>query len=576
MNTTADGDLHPLVSKVVSEVRSLVDGNGASAADVTVRSGACHRRQVAMALDSAVGWATEFASSPGARDPGGSTRTAGRAAAVTEARSRCDAVIADPATWEGLARYLEGRPYELFRTLEPGFRWGAVPQRWHFFEACSHCGGSGRRRCGACDSGWVTCSSCGGSAQGRCSSCSGAGKVNGGYAKDSFGNLFMQVVTCPFCHGGGKGPYGSCGAYCSGGKVRCSSCGGTGSVQCGTCGATGSLTHAIQAHLTGTASRKMSHAADGPEAFRAAIDGLGILAVAGMAERRVSVGRWRGGASIHVACTLPHVRAEMSCRGVGIALDAIGEDALVPSMPAFLDALVKPTADAILHPSHGAEAVIRAARGSRLTEDLLQELGARRSGKAEDFVARWKGAVSVDLVRRLRDRLLRTYDAVGRNAVRAAWLGALFPLLAWSLLMELYAPAVIPPLVAKRTEAFQPVESALWDATFLLAPLAIVWLIAGGKGRGHARALMGAVAKRRPGQGWWPVIVAACIVVPHVALIAADVSGDTLGLPYEREFAALPVLRGWEESRRRSVGQQPTVIPPARAAPHLRHAAGRK
>ena len=108
VGTTADGDLHPLVSKVVSEIRSLFDGNGASAADVTVRSGTCHRRQVAIALDSAVGWATEVAGTPGARDPGTSTRMGGRAAAVAEARARCDAVIGDPATWEGLARYLEG------------------------------------------------------------------------------------------------------------------------------------------------------------------------------------------------------------------------------------------------------------------------------------------------------------------------------------------------------------------------------------------------------------------------------------------------------------------------------------
>ena len=74
---------------------------------------------------------------------------------------------------------------------------------------------------------------------------------------------------------------------------------------------------------------------------------------------------------------------------------------------------------------------------------------------------------------------------------------------------------MIPPLVAKRTKVFQPVESALWDAAFLLAPLAIVWLIAGGKARGDARALMGEVAKRRPGQGWWPAFVAACVVVPQ-------------------------------------------------------------
>ena len=502
MGTTADGDLHPLVSKVVSEVRSLVDGNGASAADVTVRSGACHRRQVAMALDSAVGWATEFASTPGARDPGGSTRMGGRAAAVGEARARSDAVIADPATWEGLARYLEGRPYELFRTLEPGFRWGAVPRRWHFVEACSSCGGSGRRHCIACNSGWVTCSSCGGTARGKCSRCSGTGKVNGTYFKDSFGHDVMQVVSCPSCFGGGKGPHGSCGAYCNSGKVKCLTCGGQGYVSCGTCGATGCLTNTISAHLTGSVVRKMSHAADSPQGFRDAVDAVGMLDVAELSERRAGVARWRGGATIQVECALPHVRAEMSCRGVAIALDAIGQDALVPSMPAFLDALTKPTTDAVLDPSRGSEAVIRAARGARLTEDLLQELGARRSGKAEDFATRWKGAVSVDLVRRLRERLLRTYDAVGRNAVRAAWLGALLPLAAWSLLVELYAPAVIPPLVINRSMEFRPAASALWDAMFLLAPLAIVWLIAGGKARGDARALMGAVAKRRPGQGW--------------------------------------------------------------------------
>ena len=574
MNTRATDELPPLVSKLVSGIRALVDGNCASAADLTVALGTCHRRRVSLTLDSSVGWATDVDSAAGRRDPGGSARMAGRGAAVAEARARCDAVINDPATWEGLARYLESRSYELFRALEPGFRWSAIPQRWHFVEACGSCGGSGALKCARCNSGWVTCSSCGGSAQGRCSSCSGSGRVNV-YVRDSTGSTSMQSATCQSCHGGGKGHYGSCPAYCSGGKVRCSTCGGTGRVQCTTCGATGWMTYTIQAHLTGSASRKMSHAADSPVEFRSAVDGLGMLATADLSDRQVGVARWRGGASINVACILPHVRAEMSCRGVAISLDAIGETARVAVMPTFLDALLKPATDVILDASRGAEAAIRAARGARLTNDLLQELGARGSGKASDFAARWKGAVSADLVQRLNDRLLRTYDAVARRAVRAAWLGALLPLVAYSLLLELYAPAVIPPLVFATTTTFRPVASTIWDAAFLLAPVAIVWLIAGSSGRRDARTLVGAKARRRPSQGWWPALVATCMIAPHLALIAADVSGDTLGLPYEEEFAALPVVRTWEGFRRRAP-EQPIPAQPSNADGRRRHAPSRK
>ncbi len=573
MDTRATDGLPPLVSKLVSDIRSLVDGNCASAVDLSLALGTCHRRHITLALDSAVGWETDVSTASGRFDPAGSTRMVGRGAAIAEARTRCDAVINDPATWEGLARYLEGRPYELFRALEPGFRWSAVPQRWHFVEACGGCGGTGSLRCARCSSGWVTCSSCGGSAQGNCSSCSGSGRVNG-YVKDSIGNTSMQFVNCQSCGGRGKGPYGSCNAYCSGGKVRCSTCSGTGNVQCGTCGATGWMTSTIKAHLTGLASRKMSHAADSPVEFRAAVDGLGIFATADLSDRQVGVARWRGGASINVSCVLLHVHAEMSCMGVAISLDAIGETTVVAAMPTFLDALLKPATDVILDASRGAEAAIRAARGTRLTNDLLQELGARGAGKASDFAARWKGAVSADLVQRLKDRLLRTYDVIGRRAVRAAWLGALLPLVAYSLLLELYAPAVIPPLVFAPTAIFRPVASAIWDAAFLLAPVAIVWLIAGSSGRRDARALVGAQARRRPSQGWWPALVAACMIVPHVALIAADVSGDTLGLPYEKEFDTLPVLRAWEDFRRRAPAQ-PVPAQPSSAIGRRRHAPGR-
>ena len=594
MDTATAGDLHPLVAKVVSEVRSLVDGNGAAATDVVVRLGTCHRRQVGMALDSGVGWATNTSSVSGRQDPSGSARMAGwnagrggrapppRGAGGWAGRRRgpappppyCNVVINDPAAWEGLAQYLGRDAYRLFGTLEPGFRWCEIPRRWHFHEACGSCGGSGRHHCYQCSSGQVTCTSCGGSARRSCVSCFGSGKVNG-YVTDSTGKLSMQPVNCQSCGGAGKGSYGSCGS-CQGGKVQCPSCGGRGFTSCAGCGATGWKTHAIAAHLTGSVSRTMTHAADSPKSFRAAVDELGMLAVAEASERKVEVRRTRGGASVVLACTLPHARAELSCRGVAFDIDAVGEAPLIPIIPKFLDALLKPATDAILAPAMGAEAVIRSARNARLTDDLLQELGARRLGKTADFAARWKDAVSVDLVQRLRDRLLRTYDTVGRRAVRAAWLGALLPLVAYSLLVELYAPAVIPPLMVKRTDTFQPVDSGIWDAAFLLAPIAIVWLIAGNSARTDARRLVGGKAKRRPGQGWWPAVVAACMIVPHVSLIAVDISGDTLGLPYEREFAALPVLRSWEEFRRRSAQQQPSLVPAIRSGDHRRHAAIRR
>jgi hypothetical protein len=303
---------------------------------------------------------------------------------------------------------------------------------------------------------------------------------------------------------------------------------------------------------------------------------IGMFAAAELSERKISITRGPTGASISMACTVPHVRAEMSCKSTDIAIDSLGDGVVVPNMPAFLDDLLKPATDRIFPAEQRAEAVISAARRTRLTDDILQALGTRDGKGAADFVARWRGAVSLGLVERLQERLRKAYEVVARHKVRAAWLGALFPLVIYSLVIELYAAPVIPPLMMNMTDTFQPIASALWDAIFLLVPLWIVWTIAGNRARWDAGKMIGGIAKRRPSQGWWPAFVAVCMIVPHVALIASDVSGDTVGLPYEVQFAALPVLRHWEAVQRRAVVEpQRVMLAPAKVA-HRGHQTERR
>ena len=91
---------------------------------------------------------------------------------------------------------------------------------------CSNCHGHGQ----------VSCSGCGGSGTNICSSCGGSGQIM--ERRSYYDNYSKQTRY--------ENYYRSCG--CSGGRVRCRSCGGSGSQTCSPCKGSGEITKITQLH----------------------------------------------------------------------------------------------------------------------------------------------------------------------------------------------------------------------------------------------------------------------------------------------------------------------------------------
>jgi len=105
------------------------------------------------------------------------------------------------------------------------------PRRLFHAYTCNGCHGSGKVTCHGCSgSGRVSCGWCSGSGRTSCSICSGRGSTMHTVTVSDFSGHSRTETRSQTC------------SSCSGGRVNCSSCGGSGRKTCGTCGGSGNLT----------------------------------------------------------------------------------------------------------------------------------------------------------------------------------------------------------------------------------------------------------------------------------------------------------------------------------------------
>ena len=536
MQTTAGAD--SLVEKLAKRVTDLADGNGVTRDAIRV-TGTRVDRPMSLLLEVDFGWEGESRTLKGALQVEGSHHCDDEAAATEHLKLRCEALIAEPATAEGVAALVRAEPHARFSDLADEFEVDVGRVRSHHHSGCRRCGTKGNHRCTnlvCAGSGTTPCHCNDGKVS--CGSCS-YGTV---YYTESYYDTNTKSTayvsrqrTCGNC--GGSGRTGTCWSCGGSSRIQCTTCRGDGWVYCSPCAATGWFTVAKQAWIVGEPKRMPSFPDDAPASFVGGVRLLPVRAIHGEhAETRFKFAKAKGGRVLAVFdCDMPHVSVEAAFGNtLTQVFEGFGAKATVVAMPVFLDELLAPAVVGIGVAVKAKDplAAVRVAQEARAADDVLQSVSGARPGTAEEIAARHGGAVSPGLLLGLFDPIRRAYSGVGRASVRRDWLLFGIPVAAVAAALPLFGagghlldafPGIFPGMQPGDAEA--RVAGGLWLNLVAAASLSLVaWIAVGIRARRVVRAVVGEAARRRPGQGWWPTAGIAAAVT--ACLCGSAASGD--------------------------------------------------
>lgn len=217
------------------------------------------------------------------------------------------------------------------------------PRRLFHTYTCNGCNGRGKVECDNCSgSGKLRCGSCLGSGRTSCTPCSGSGQITQHVTvRDYNGHARHETQRRP------------CTA-CSGGRVSCSSCGGSGKKRCGNCDGSGELTctgcsgHGYLTKVTSTATYTNPGFAgrypEGtPDYVHAALCKVGFASLAShgdIALQKVEVLREQSAAEFVYQCTMPFCELSIDVRGVTSQWVMFGADPQIFDAGGVLEALL--------------------------------------------------------------------------------------------------------------------------------------------------------------------------------------------------------------------------------------------
>jgi len=483
-----DGIDHTLPAahqELLRRLNHAAAGNCVSAAGVVLERVSRRDVPVTAVLTVSVSWATDVETRAGTGAVRAATFCRNAAELDATLTRELDAEVAAVETARRVAALI-GTPERLFDGDEPFPALPSMRGPYYVHEPCRGCNGGGVRACTnpACRGGKVECALCGGKPR-----------------QDGDG----RPLRCDGC--GGTGVF------------RCTVCAGSGVVPCDECAGVGQFTHIHRPRLVAKPARGFALPSDVPEAVRATLDAVGYDGFATVAEVQPGTLRHSGTRLLYErAGTVPVLTLACACDGVAFEVEAVGPDAVVPAMPAFLDAVLAPLL-ARIEAASGAGAFGIAAL-SRVTGTIADAILAGRLPELDVLVAEHERCVSRAFAARAAAALQRIHRAAALRTARGFWqcaAGALAP-------VSLLVAAVDLPALLSGATAEEPAPlalRALWDVGVPAAAGLGAWLAAREWSGRAWRAAFGAGTAGPQEQGAWPVLVLGGAAVLHLGVMAA-------------------------------------------------------
>lgn len=316
------------------------------------------------------------------------------------------------------------------------------------------------------------------------------------------------------CGGAGKVRCLMCDFY---GRITCRGCGGSAWYPCGPCGKSGWFTRKYRSWITAESERSWRFADSAPASFKEMAKAIPIKQLPRGYALSCAPGPavsepWK--VRLELACVVPHIRAQVICGGRTLALEAIGTDCNLRSMPTFLDDLLyidsRGTSDTGWQPMQAIEV----AQKSRVGRLIFSQVSTGGMASNEVLSRDFDGAVSLDFVQDWHERLTKAYHSLGREAVNKSWRWfgpAAVVLSGGAALLGLPLAATIrlsPPSVTGDS-------SVALHAAFLLIPIGVAWAITAKSGLRAVRVTAGNGATKLPRQGIKPFLWLAAATVAY-------------------------------------------------------------
>lgn len=343
---------------------------------------------------------------------------------------------------------------------------------WHYHDRCTGCRASGEVQCSYCAFGKRTCAACSG--------------ARGGYHHDGVSKTYW--LSCGGCGGSGE--------------MLCGYCWGRARVECRDCDGHGYLTHIYQADITAAVAVETRFVGDDLDCVWTDIASLSpetLVQQSGISDMQYDLGTGR--AVLWWEVRTRYLARVYNAGAWSFDVHVVGEDDLIPNMPAILDEVLGPFSQQIIEERDPIR-VLKLVGQRSLTRSILEAFAGAESLDLTPVRQRFENAISEDLFSKLSEAVKQAYDRAGSASAKLTWLrGVAILNVALVVFMKLGAFALILRAAGK-LPSNQLEGLSLFVAAS--AGLLAISLVARNRAMRSAGALLGGSVRRCPNLGWVP------------------------------------------------------------------------
>jgi hypothetical protein len=304
--------------------------------------------------------------------------------------------------------------------------------------------------------------------------------------------------------------------------MLCGYCWGRARVECRDCDGHGYLTHIYHANITAAVAIDVRFVGDDIDSVWTDIASLSpetLVEQSGISDVQYDLGT--GSVVFWWEVRTQYLARVYNAGAWSFDVHVVGEDDLIPNMPAILDEVLGPFSQQIIEERDSIR-VLKLAGQRSLTKSILGAFAGAESQDLTPVRRRFENAISEDLFSKLSEVVKQAYDRAGSASAKLTWLrGAAILNAALVAFMKLGAFALILRAAGKLPSSQMEVLSLFIVAS---AGLLAISLVARNRAMRSVGALLGGSVRRCPSLGWVPgaSLAVTCATLGYLLVTSAN------------------------------------------------------